>query len=180
LHASEHEAAAPPAIAAVSRRQSEARRAAAELRAIDLLAATLRAEAGSRPVRAVEALAALVMNRARCAAAGGSARLRFAPLLPPTGAVAWPVLIAAACRAPFLFACWRDAASRAAMQAAGRGEDLAMATCRRIAGRAVAGTLPDPTGGATHWHPAETLPPWAVGEVPVAEIGGLVFFSLSR
>lgn len=54
--------------------------------------------------------------------------------------------------------------------------DGALAICRRVAARAVAGTLPDPTGGATHFHDAATLPGWALGRPAVAEIGGLCFY----
>ncbi len=50
--------------------------------------------------------------------------------------------------------------------------------CRRIASRALAGLLPDHARGATRWHPAEVLPRWAVGEPPVAEVGGLVFYRM--
>jgi spore germination cell wall hydrolase CwlJ-like protein len=54
--------------------------------------------------------------------------------------------------------------------------DATLAACRRIAARALAGLLPDPTGGADRFHPAETLPRWALGQVPSAECGGLVFY----
>ena len=54
--------------------------------------------------------------------------------------------------------------------------DARFAACRRIAARALAGTLVDPTGGATHWHATEALPAWATGQVPLAEVGGLVFY----
>jgi len=101
------------------------------------LALTLRAEAGGRPLRAIEALAALAVNRARLAMADAA----VAQALPPAG-------------------------------------DPVLAMCRRVAGRAVAGALPDPTAGATHWHDADALPGWAVGRVPSAEIGGLMFYKL--
>ncbi|MDO9708685.1 cell wall hydrolase [Paracraurococcus lichenis] len=147
--------------------------------AAEILALTLRAEAGDRPVRAIEALAALVVNRARLAMGDAAARARFAP-----GAAArepWPRLLAFACRAPFLFACWRPRhPRRAALLEAARQEDSPLAICRRVAARAMAGALPDPTGGATHWHAAETLPGWALGRVPLAEIGGLVFYRLEE
>ena len=55
-------------------------------------------------------------------------------------------------------------------------QPFAQLVCRRIACRAAAGSLPDPTGGATHWHDAGALPGWALGRVPAAEIGGLVFY----
>ncbi len=57
--------------------------------------------------------------------------------------------------------------------------DAALAACRRIAARALAGLLPDPTRGATRYHAAEVLPRWALGEVPSAELGGLVFYRLA-
>jgi N-acetylmuramoyl-L-alanine amidase len=151
-------------------------RAAAFLmaRAAETLALTLWAEAAARPVRAIEALAALVVNRARAAAAGEAALLRFAP-----GAAAgagWPLLLGRACRAPFLFGCWNRRDPRHAALAAAPEGDPALAVCRRIARRAVAGNLPDPTGGATHWHDASGLPGWALGRVPTAEVGGLAFY----
>lgn len=50
--------------------------------------------------------------------------------------------------------------------------------CRRIAARALAGLLPDHAAGATRWHVEGVLPAWAVGEPPVAELGGLLFYRL--
>ncbi len=147
-----------------------------EARAIALLAATLHAEAAARPVRALEALAAVVVNRARLAAGDAAARLRYAPALPAGGRMPWPAIIAAVCRAPFLFACWRDAAARSGMATAAL-DGPAFEACRRIAARALAGTLGDPTGGATHWHAADALPPWALGRVPLADLGGLCFYA---
>ncbi|TCZ55547.1 cell wall hydrolase [Roseicella aquatilis] len=145
----------------------------------ELLALTLRAEAGDRPVRAIEALAALVVNRARLAMAGAAECARFAPGGAP--GLPFSLLLARACRAPFLFACWRPRhPRRAALLEAARAEDSHLAICRRVAARALAGALPDPTGGATHWHEAETLPGWALGQVPLAEIGGLVFYRLEQ
>ncbi|MCO6419099.1 cell wall hydrolase [Siccirubricoccus sp. KC 17139] len=145
----------------------------------EILALTLRAEAGTRPVRAIEAMAALAVNRARMAAADATAAARYAPGARPGLGLA--PLLALVCRAPFLFGCWMPKHPRRrvllhAMQAA--GQDAALEACRRVAARAAAGVLGDPTGGATHWHPAEELPGWALGLVPTAEIGGLVFYRL--
>ncbi len=167
------------AAAVLARPSGAAARAAA--RAAETLALTLWAEAAERPVRAIEALAALVANRARLAATGGqAARLRFAPggtaAAGTAAAGAWPLLLGRACRAPFLFACWNPRhPSHAALGEAPEG-DPALAVCRRIARRAAAGLLPDPTGGATRWHDADALPGWALGRVPAAEVGGLVFY----
>ncbi|MBW8270374.1 cell wall hydrolase [Caldovatus aquaticus] len=152
-------AAAPGAAPAAPGRADD--RAAA----VEILARTLLGEAGGRPVRAIEAVAAVVMNRVRLAAA-------------PGGPAHWGRGIAGVCRAPFQFACWLPRHPRhRAMLEAGEG-DAALALCRRVAARAAAGALPDPTGGATHYHDAATLPRWAVGAIAQAEIGGLVFYRL--
>lgn len=152
---------------------------AATRRAEEILALTLWAEAGIRPVRAIEALAALVVNRARLAATEAAARLRYAPevpVRPGSPAPPWPLLLGPVCRAPFLFACWKPWPPGHALPGEAKEGDPALAICRRIAARAAAGVLPDPTGGATHWHDAGTLPGWAIGLVPTAEIGGLMFY----
>jgi len=125
--------------------------------AADVLALTLWGEAGDRPVRAIEGVASIVMNRVR--------------LGPPFGRG-----VAGVCRAPFQFACWHPGHARRARLTEAAGADLG--ACRRIAARALAGALPDPTGGATHYHDAERLPRWALGRVPNAELGGLVFYRL--
>lgn len=146
-------------------------RAMAARQAGETLALALWAVAGTRPVRAIEALASLLVNRARLAATDAAARIRFAPGAPPAEAAAWPLLLGHVCRAPFLFG------RRQAGREAPAGDPI-LAICRRIAARAAAGSLPDVTEGATHWHDAGELPGWALGQVPVAEIGGLVFYRL--
>lgn len=131
--------------------------------AADILALTLWGEAADRPVRAIEALAALVMNRARQAAI-------------PGGSAHWGRGVAGVCRAPFQFPCWnRNHPRHAALREVPAG-DGALAICRRVAARAIAGSLPDATGGATHFHDGGTLPGWALGRPAVAEIGGLCFY----
>jgi spore germination cell wall hydrolase CwlJ-like protein len=130
----------------------------------EVLAMTLWGEAGSRPVRAVEAVASVVMARVRLAARpGGAAHLGQG--------------VAGVCRAPFQFACWHPGHPRQrALAELPDGADLG--PCRRIAARAIAGALPDPTDAATHYHEEVVLPRWALGRTPTAEIGGLVFYRL--
>jgi spore germination cell wall hydrolase CwlJ-like protein len=136
------------------------------LNAAGILELTLWGEAGHRPVRAVEGIAAVVMNRARLAGlADGPQHLGRG--------------VAGICRAPFQFACWHPKHPRhRPMQSEAVQADPAFAVCRRIAARALAGALPDGTGGATHYHGVERLPRWAIGLVPVAERGGVVFYRL--
>jgi spore germination cell wall hydrolase CwlJ-like protein len=139
-------------------------KAARQSRDIEILARTLHAEAGRLPVRAIEALAALVANRVRTAALAD-------------GPKHWGQGFAGVCRAPFQFPCWNRNDPRYAALF-GPPDANGLDACRRVAARAVGGVLRDPTGGATHWHAAERLPGWAVGRVANAEIGGLVFYRL--
>jgi spore germination cell wall hydrolase CwlJ-like protein len=130
----------------------------------EILALTLWGEAAGRPVRAIEAVACVVMTRVRLAAApGGPAHLGQG--------------VAGVCRAPFQFACWRPGHPRhQAIAELPRGTELG--ACDRIAARALAGALPDPTAGATHYHEDSVLPRWALGATPTATLGGLVFYRL--
>jgi hypothetical protein len=99
-------------------------------------------------------------------------RLRFAQGVSANSAAA---MVAAVCRAPFQFACWRPGG--AAWEVA--AEDARLEMCRRVATRALAGSLPDMAPGATHWHSARSLPAWAIGRMPVAETGGLALYRLA-
>jgi spore germination cell wall hydrolase CwlJ-like protein len=133
---------------------------------LGVLALTLWGEAAGRPVRGIEGIAAVVMTRLRLATR-------------PDGPKHLGQGLAGICRAPFQFACWHPQhPRRAALRDAAAPSDPAFAICQRIAARAAAGALPDPTGGATHYHPGDTLPRWAIGQVPTAELGGLVFYRL--
>lgn len=155
---------------------------AATGRGAETLALTLWAEAATRPVRAIEAVACVVVNRARLATTDAAACARFVPGLEKGSIVRpdlWPLLLGRVCRAPFLFACWNPHHPLHAVLYEAPAGDPALAICRRIATRAAAGGLPDVTAGATHCHDAATLPGWAVGRVPTAEIGGLLFYRLA-
>lgn len=134
------------------------------LPAHDILAMTLWAEAGTRPVRAIEALAATIMNRVRLAESDAVAH--------------WGKGLSAVCRAPFQFSCWNRNHLRHALMMAIPPGDPAFAICRRIAMRAASGALMDPTGGATHAHDVDELPPWAVGMPPLVEIGSMLFYRI--
>lgn len=135
------------------------------LGALEILALTLQGEAGQRPVRGMEAVAAVVMTRVRLAAAPGGPRHLGQG-------------VAGVCRAPFQFPCWNPNSAGHATLTAGVLDAPEGAAALRIARRALAGTLPDPTRGATHYHPGEALPRWALGLVPDAVLGGLVFYRL--
>ncbi len=51
--------------------------------------------------------------------------------------------------------------------------------CRRIARRALRGSLADPTLGASAFHRVEDYPTWARELLPVATFGSFLFYQLS-
>jgi spore germination cell wall hydrolase CwlJ-like protein len=128
--------------------QAEARRQAA----VAALAAAIATAGRGEKVRVLEALAAVVMNRML------AARARRAPPW-------WGVDLAAAVRAAGLVP------ADAAVQ-----PDAALAAASgRIAARAAAGSLPDPTGGALWCHRAGTPPPDDAAPGSTLRLGGIIF-----
>ena len=130
--------------------------------AVDTLARTLWGEARGEPVRGIEAVAAVVVNRVRRAERRGGHW--------------WGGSIVAVCRKPYQFSCWNANDPNRAKLLAVTAADPVFATCLRVARRAVAGLLPDPTGGATHYHRLGLHPSWATGHSPCAEIGRHLFY----
>jgi hypothetical protein len=51
-----------------------------------------------------------------------------------------------------------------------------LALCRRVARRALRGSLADPTRGANAFHQIEASPDWARGLLPVATFGPYLFY----
>lgn len=130
---------------------------------VEILARTIYGEARGEPVRGKEAVAAVVMNRVRKA--------------DRRGGWWWGNDVVGVCLKPWQFSCWNaDDPNRARILAV-TAETKAFATCLRIARRAIAGALPDPTGGATHYHSRDVHPPWAWSHVPSAEIGVHLFYA---
>lgn len=131
--------------------------------AADILARTIYGEARGEPVRGQEAVAAVIVNRAAFAA------LR--------GGYWWGADVTAICRKPYQFSCWNAKdPNRARIEAVGEDDPL-FQTCLRIARRALAGSLADPTCGATHYHTKSVYPKWARGRAPCAEIGNHLFYN---
>lgn len=133
------------------------------LRTVDTLARTIYGEARGEPVRGKEAVAAVVMNRvARAMERGGWW---------------WGATVAEVCRRPWQFSCWNEGDPNRAKIERADERDPNFAICVRIARRAVAGALADPTLGATHYHVQGVAPPWAAGREPSAVIGRHRFFN---
>lgn len=131
--------------------------------AVDTLARTLWGEARGEPVRGIEAVAAVVVNRVALSRARGG--------------FWWGGDIVAVCRKPFQFSCWNDGDPNRPKLLAVTEADPVFSTCLRVARRAIAGTLPDSTGGATHYHHRRVDPVWARGHAPSAEIGAHLFYN---
>lgn len=124
----------------------------------DILARTLWGEARGEPVRGIEAVAAVVMNRVR---RGGW----------------WGDSVETVCRKRAQFSCWNDTDPNRAKLAAVNQDNRVFRICVRVARRAIAGTVDDPTGGATHYHVRDCAPAWARGLDPCAEIGDHLFYN---
>ncbi|CAK0739986.1 N-acetylmuramoyl-L-alanine amidase [uncultured Gammaproteobacteria bacterium] len=134
-----------------------------DLVAIDTLARTLWGEARGEPVRGIEAVAAVVMNRV----ARAQARGKFW----------WGHSVIEVCRKPFQFSCWNASDPNLPKLLAVKPGEPKFDICLRVARRAVAGQLADLTGGATHYHAHTVYPAWASGRAPSAEIGVHLFYN---
>lgn len=137
-------------------------RRAAGVGVAELFARFLLATAEGQPVRAVEAVAAVVVNQVRTEAAaaepGGNAGLDEAAKDAARDRRFRRRLLAL------------GAAEAARPDVASRG----YASSLRIARRALAGALHDPTGGATSFRPLGEPP--GDDHVPLALIGGFMFY----
>jgi spore germination cell wall hydrolase CwlJ-like protein len=124
----------------------------------DILARTLWGEARGESVRGIEAVAAVVVNRVR---RGGW----------------WGNSVETVCRKPMQFSCWNAGDPNRAKLEQVDESDRQFRICLRIARRAIAGRVDDPTGGATHYHVRGLLPAWAREREPSAEIGNHLFYN---
>ncbi|MQP64265.1 cell wall hydrolase [Niveispirillum sp. SYP-B3756] len=122
----------------------------------DELARSIWATAAALGVRAMEALAAMAVNRARLLGVSPGHVARDGELF--------------ACRLPF------HPLHGAMMQSTSHNPTFAMAL--RIVRRAMnpAPGQPDPSRGATCFHASGDLPAWVAAASPVAEISGILFY----
>ena len=131
---------------------------------IDVLARTIWGEARGEGREGMEAVAGVVMNRARIAEEKGGCW--------------WGNSVIQICQKPYQFSCWnRDDANFRKVLAADEN-DAHFALAEGIAALALAGKLPDVTCGATHYHAAGATPEWAHREKPAAVIGRHIFYRL--
>lgn len=130
---------------------------------IDILARTIWGEARGESISGMEAVASVVLNRV----AFSKRRGRYW----------WGNDITGVCQAPKQFSCWNKSDPNYQKIIKVGSEDINYCMCRRIAERAVSGTLEDKTRGATHYHTRNCAPAWARGKKPCAEIGNHLFYN---
>ena len=135
-------------------------------RDVDILGRTLWGEARGEGQAGMEAVAAVVINRV------AHARSRS------NGNFWWGNSITRVCQKPFQFSCWNRGDPNLSKMMALDDSDRHFAMALRIARWAVSGNLPDPTGGADHYHAVYITPKWAMGRLPTAVIGRHVFYKL--
>ncbi len=128
----------------------------------DTLARTIWGEARGEGEQGMQAVASVVMNRVAVAREKGS--------------YWWGNNIIQVCQKPYQFSCWNRTDPNYRKLLDVDAGNLYFATALRIARRALAGSLKDPTNGATHYHAAGTNPYWAKNENPVGVIGKHIFY----
>lgn len=130
----------------------------------DVFARTLWGEARGEGLLGLEAVASVILNRVALAQA--------------RKIIWWGQDIMHVCLKPFQFSCWNtDDPSRPKLFAVTKA-NREFQRCLSVASRAMAGRIPDATGGATHYHTATVTPAWSRGQKPTAIIGHHIFFKL--
>lgn len=132
-------------------------------REIDVLARTIYGEARGEPVRGKEAVACVILNRVR------RARRR--------GGYWWGSDLIEVCHKPWQFSCWNEDDPNLEKILKVDAANSVFKTCKRVARRALGGSIKDPTDGATHYHAIGVEPPWAKGRGVSAAIGRHVFYN---
>jgi len=127
------------------------------------LARTLYGEARGEKVRGLEAVACVIINRVKRAE--------------ERGGYWWGATVAEVCLRPWQFSCWNEGDPNRIKIETVDTSNRSFASCLRIARRAVARVLADPTNGATHYHGRDVNPPWARARKPSAEIGNHRFYN---
>ncbi len=134
--------------------------------AADILARTLWGEARGEGTAGMQAVAAVIMNRVKTSRA-------------KPGGMWWGNDVISVCQKPWQFSCWNRSDPNMKKVMAVTANDPYFKNAQAIARAALAGTLRDPTGGATHYHARGSVPDWAKGQPPTATIGRHVFYILA-
>lgn len=90
----------------------------------------------------------------------------------------WGATIRDVCRKPFQFSCWNPSDPNLGKLQAVTIIDGPFVACLAASSAVLAGIVPDPTGGATHYHTLSISPKWAEGQTPTVTLGSHVFYKL--
>ena len=133
---------------------------------IDTLARTMWGEARSEGYRGMQAVANVIINRYEAAQAS------------PAKARQYGRTIAEICKKKWQFSAWNAGDPNRGKMLSVTEQDPQFRTALEIARKAVAGTLPDITGGADHYHTKSLQADWSEGRRPITSHGKHVFFRL--
>lgn len=123
----------------------------------EVLARTIWGEARGEGKWGMEAVASVILNRAKRGGWFGDT-------------------ITEVCRKPMQFSCWNPNDPNCEKAANITEIDKQYAQALLIAEKAVAGTLPDSTGGATHYHDYKIKPKWSGEMTRTTQIGNHIFY----
>lgn len=137
----------------------------------DILARTICGEARGEGQGGMECVAMVVMNRCEIAKPYLAKHDKRHPLFGDGSP-------ASACLMPWQFSCWnQNDPNRAIIEALGP-EKAIFRQAMNIAEDAIAGSLADRTGGATHYYDRRSpTPSWAEGKAPCYTEGHHLFFN---
>lgn len=133
---------------------------------IDVLARTLWGEARGEGITGMMAVASVILNRVN-ADLGHDGKPDW-----------WGEGIVGVCQKKYQFSCWLDNDPNLPKMRKVTVADKAFSEAYAVATKAVYGTLPDVTNGATHYHEKSWHPDWAKGRQPVATVGSHIFYRL--
>lgn len=124
---------------------------------LEVMAKTLYGEARGEKSEGMEAVANVIVNRAK-------------------NPCWWGTDIKSVCLKPQQFSCWNENDPNSRILARDLSGDVVYGVCLNVAKRAIAGVLRDNTHGATHYHTKAVKPKWAEFQAPCAVIGNHLFY----
>lgn len=123
----------------------------------DIMARTIYGEARGEGQQGMQAVANVIMNRVKAGSWYGAS-------------------VKDVCLKPYQFSCWNDNDVNKLIIT--QATDAQLKPARKIAEQAIAGTLQDITGGATHYYADSIAAPyWAASMTQTAKIGHHIFFA---
>lgn len=137
----------------------------------DILARTIWGEARGQGYAGMQAVASVIMNRVRTVQ-------RY-----PNYKTRWGSGVAGVCKHPYQFSVWNKNDPNLPKMLAVTTANADFRTALSIAEKAVAGKLPDNTGGATYYHTTAIRPEWVKDSGnprPILVVGNHAFYATEQ